>query len=30
MKILDLIKFDDNTILLDICAGTGTFGLVLG
>ncbi len=29
-KIEDLIHIDSNTILLDICAGTGTFGIILG
>lgn len=29
-KIIDYLKIDENTILLDICAGTGTFGIILG
>lgn len=29
-KIIDHLKIDENTILLDICAGTGTFGIILG
>jgi len=29
-KAEELLQIDENTILLDICAGTGTFGITLG
>jgi tRNA/tmRNA/rRNA uracil-C5-methylase (TrmA/RlmC/RlmD family) len=28
-KISDLCELDENTVLLDICCGTGTIGLTL-
>ena len=29
-KVQELLSIDENTIILDICAGTGTFGIMLG